>query len=201
MRATILLLVFIFSAAVYSQSYNGPESVEWDAANNRWLISNTNSHAILARSQSGTLTTFVASTTNGPHGIEILGNVLYACCGGSIKGYDLTTGSNVFTINLGASFLNGLTTDGDSVLYATDFSNKDIFRINPTTNKYYTLSSNTTSTPNGIIYDGANNRCIFIAWGTSAPIKAIALNPPYTSAYGTTRFISATNRSRRVDLR
>lgn len=186
MRATLLLFAFIFTAAIYSQSYSGPESVEWDAANNRWLISNTTSHAILARSQSGTLTTFVPTTTNGPHGLEILGNVLYACCSGSIKGYDLTTGTQVFTMNLGASFLNGLTTDGDSVLYATDFSNKDIFRINPTTNKYYTLSSNTTTTPNGIIYDGANNRCIFIAWGTNAPIKAIGLNPPYTISTITT---------------
>jgi len=181
MRATILFLAFIFTTTIYSQVYSGPESVEWDAANNRWLISNTTSHAILARTQSGTLTTFVPSTTNGPHGIEILGNVLYACCGTSIKGYDLTSGTQVFSIAItGASFLNGLTTDGDSVLYATDFSALDIIRINPTTNKFYKISTNTVSTPNGIIYDGPNNRCVFVNWGTNADIKAIGLNPPYT---------------------
>lgn len=180
MKNIIIILAFICAGSVFAQSYNGPESVEWDAANNRWLIGNTGSHAILARSPSGTLSTFVASTSTGPYGIEILGNVLYACCSGSIKGYDLTTGSQVFNLNLGAAFLNGITTDGDSVLYATDFTNKDIFRINPATNQYYTISSNTVSTPNGIIYDGPNNRCIFVSWGANAPIKAISLNPPYT---------------------
>lgn len=180
MKSIFTILGFLFSAGLFAQSYSGPESVEWDAANNRWLISNTTSHAILARTPSGTLSTFVPSTTNGPHGIEILGNVLYACCGSRIKGYNLSTGAEVFNVNLGASFLNGLTTDGDSVLYATDFSNRDIFRINPTTGMFYMLSSNTgTSSPNGIIYDGPNNRCIFVNWGGSAPIKAIDLTPPY----------------------
>jgi hypothetical protein len=190
MKNILLLLVFIFTTVVYSQVYSGPESVEWDAANNRWLISNTTSHSILARSVGGTLTTLVPTTLSGPHGIEILNNVLYADCGGIIKGFDLTTGTQVFTLDLSASFLNGLTTDGDSVLYATDFTNKDIFRINPSTNKYYLMSSNTVTTPNGIIYDGANNRCVFVAWGTGAPIKAISLTPPYTITTLTTTTLS-----------
>lgn len=180
MRKLTLLVAFILTTAIYSQSLSNPESVEWDAANNRWLISNTTSHAILARSQSGTLTTFVPSTVSGPHGLEILGNVLYACCGTSIKGYDLTTGSQVFSLAItGASFLNGLTTDGDSVLYATDFSALDIIRINPTTSMFYKISTNTITTPNGIIYDGANSRCVFVNWGNNAPIKAIGINSPY----------------------
>lgn len=180
MKNVFTLVLFFSALNLFSQSYSGPESVEWDAANNRWLISNTTSHAILARTPGGALSTFVPTTTNGPHGLEILGNVLYACCGGRIKGYDLTTGAEVFNVNLGASFLNGLTTDGDSVLYATDFSNRDIFRINPTSGMFYMISSNTgTSSPNGIIYDGTNNRCIFVNWGGSAPIKAIDLTPPY----------------------
>ncbi len=181
MKKFLLLAAFIFSSSLFAQSYNGPESVEWDSVNTRWLISNTNSHAILARTQSGTLSTFVATTTNGPHGLEILGNVVYACCGGRIKGYNLTTGVEVFNLNLGASFLNGLTTDGDSVLYATDFTNRDIFRINPTTGLFYVMSTNTgTQSPNGIIYDGPNNRCIFVNWSANAPIKAISLTSPYT---------------------
>ncbi len=175
MRKLLLFLPFVFSSILSAQTYSGPESVEWDGANNRWLISNTTSHAILARSVGGTLTTLVPTTGSGPHGIEILNNVLYACCGGSIKGYDLTSGVEVFNLNLGGSFLNGLTTDGDSVLYVTDFSNKDIFRVNPTTSQFYVMSSNTVSTPNGILYDGANNRCIFVNWGGSAAIKAIDL--------------------------
>ncbi len=183
MRKLTLLVAFILTTALYSQSFSNPESVEWDAANNRWLISNTTTHTILARSQSGVLTTLVPNGVilSGPHGLEIFGNVVYACCGSLIRGFDLTTGSPVFSISItGASFLNGLTTDDDSVLYATDFSALDIIRINPSTNKFYKICTATVTTPNGIIYDGANSRCVFVNWGNNAPIKAIGVNPPYT---------------------
>lgn len=189
MKKLLLICSLLLSATAFAQVYSSPESVEWDSLNNRWLISNTTSHAILARSVGGTLTTLVPNTTSGPHGIEILNGVVYACCGGRVKGYDLTSGLEVFNMNLFGSFLNGMTTDGDSVLYVTDFSNKDIFRINPTTNQSYVMSSNTSSTPNGIIYDGPNNRCVFIPWG-SAPIKAISLTPPYTITNITTTTLS-----------
>jgi hypothetical protein len=191
MKGFFLLAAFICSSFLYAQ-YSGPESVEWDASNNRWLISNTSSHVILARTQSGVLSTFVpaGAITSGPHGIEILGNVLYACCGNAVKGFDLTTGAQVYTKNLGATFLNGITTDGDSVLYVTDFTAKKIYRVNPATDQSYVIAAATVSTPNGIIYDAPNNRCIFVNWGSNAPIKAIALTSPYPITTLTTTTLS-----------
>jgi hypothetical protein len=171
-----LLFLFLGIYAISSaQVLNGPESIEWDNANSRWLIGNKGNGTILARSEAGTLSNFVTGIAAGPYGIEILGNVLYACEGGFIRGYDLASGSNVFTLNLNGTFLNGLTSDGVGNLYATDFSAKKIFKVDVNAATFSTLASGLTKTPNGIIYDGDNNRCLFVTWGTNAPINAINL--------------------------
>jgi len=175
MKKALLILFLGISAISSAQVLNGPESIEWDEANSRWLIGNKGNGTILARSEAGTLSNFVTGIPSGPYGIEILGNVLYACEGGFIRGYDLASGSNVFTLNLNGTFLNGLTSDGIGNLYATDFSAKKIFKVDVNAVTFSTLASGLAKTPNGIIYDGENNRCLYVTWGTNAPINAINL--------------------------
>lgn len=174
-----MLFVLTGSFTAFTQSFSSPESVEWDAANTRWLIANPGSGKIQAQVPGNNPVLFSSGCTAGPHGIEILGNVVYANDGGRIRGYDLANGTEVFNLNLQASFLNGLTTDGDSVLYATDFSAGKVYRINPTTSAYYAIQTNMSETPNGIIYDAANERCIIACWGGSAPVLAMSILPPY----------------------
>jgi hypothetical protein len=170
-----LLILIFFPAYLYSQSFSSPESVEYDSANNRWLVGQSGSGAVLVYSpSSSTLTNFYTGLPSGPHGIEILGNVLYCCSGGRIMGIDLTTASLVFNLNLNATFLNGLTSDGVNYLFATDFSAKKIYRVNVSATTY-NLMVTTLKTPNGIIYDGEHNRCVFVTWGTSAPVQAMSL--------------------------
>jgi len=48
------------------------------------------------------------------------------------------------------------------------------------------LSNNTTTTPNGIVFDEANNRLVFVAWGSNAPIKALSLADNTISTLTTT---------------
>lgn len=175
MKKITTFLYLLFSSFVFSQSYSGPESVEYDYANSRWLIANTTSHQVLARSSSGTLTIFATLTGTGPYGIEIVGDVLYCCNGASVKGYSLVNGANVFSVNVGASFLNGITHDNSGNLYATDFSGKKIYKIVIGTATFSTIATNLVQSPNGIIFDPINNRCVFANWGSNAPIKAIDL--------------------------
>ena len=171
----LILILFLIPLIVHSQSFSSPESVEYDAANSRWMVGQNGSGQVLSYSPStATLSSFCAGLTLGPHGIEILGNVLYCCDGGWIRGYDLSTGSLVFTLNLGATFLNGLTSDGNNFLFASDFSAKKIYRVN-TSAVTYNLMATTIKTPNGIIYDASHNRCVFVTWGASAPIQAMSL--------------------------
>src|SRR6185436_9027659 len=153
MKKLYAFLIAILPLTAFAQSYNGPESVEYDSVNSRWLAGQHNSGEVLVVAPvSGSLSYFSTGLTSGPHGIEILGNVLYCCSGASIKGFDLTTGSQVFSLNLGASFLNGLTSDGSNFLFATDFTAKKIYRVNVSASAY-NLMVTTVKTPNGIVYD------------------------------------------------
>lgn len=173
----ILLLLFLIPVAVFSQVFSGPESVEYDASGNRWFVGQKNSGQIHIYSPlSGTLLPFASGLPAGPHGLEILGNVIYACSGSSVRGYNINTGNLVFNLNLGATFLNGITSDGNNFLFVTDFTAKRIYRVNTSTQTANIMVSGMAKTPNGIIYDGPGNRCVFVTWGTAAPIQAMALS-------------------------
>ena len=175
MRKITALYFFLFTLMTFAQNYSGPESAEFDYANNRWLIANTTSHEVLARSSAGVLTVFATGLVSGPYGIEIVDDILYCCSGASVKGYSLTTGANVFNLNVGASFLNGMTHDNSGNLYATDFSAKKIIKINIAAQTFSTIATSLVQSPNGIVFDQANNRCVFVNWGSNGPIKAIDL--------------------------
>lgn len=176
MRKSINFLAFIFlSLSGYGQTYNSPESLEFDYTNDRWLISNKSANNILARSSiTGDLTIF-ATGISSPHGIEIANDTVYVCSGGSLVAFELATGNNVFTINLGGSFLNGITHDS-TYLYITDFSAKNIYRFNRFTRDYTVYIAGLTKSPNGIIYDQLNNRCVFVNWGSNAPIMSFDID-------------------------
>lgn len=188
MKSTLTLFGFLALTALSAQSFNAPESVEFDGANHRWLVGNNGAGTVSSDYPNSALAVPFSTgnpMTTGPHGIEILNGVLYCCDGAYIKGYDLATGNSVFNLNLGATFLNGLTSDGTTYLFATDFSGKKIYRINPAANAFNLMTS-TIKTPNGIIYDAANNRCVFVTWGSNAPIQAMSLADSTISTMTTT---------------
>lgn len=186
MKSTFTLILFWISIYSFGQSYSGPESVEFDYANNRWLIANTQSHQVLQRDSTGNLSVFVSGLVSGPYGIEIVGDTLYCCSGSTIKGYLLSNASPVFNVNLGATFLNGITHDLSGNLYVTDFSAKTIYKINIASQQDTLIASALVQSPNGIIYDEINNRCVFVNWGSNAPIKAIDLSTFTVSVVVTT---------------
>ncbi len=173
MRPSILLPLLLVCCTGNAQ-YNGPESVEYDAVGDRYFVSNTGSSLIKVRSQAGVVTDFVA-VSPAPYGLEIKGDTLFACSGGSVKGYLLSNASPVFNLNLGGSFLNGITTDG-TYLYTTDFSATKIFKVDPVAGTFTTLVANTAGTPNGIVWDAAGDRLVTVFWGSNAPIKAYDRN-------------------------
>ena len=172
------LLALLFTTTLFSQAYNSPESIEFDYANNRWFIANNGGNNILTRnSATGAMAVFVSTgfSGGGPHGLEIVGDTLYACAGGSLRAYNINTAALVFTkVITGASFLNGITQDAAGNLYVTDYSANRIFRFNTANRAFTTFVGTGLSSPNGIIYDQPNNRCVFVQW--TGAIKAVALN-------------------------
>ncbi len=173
MKSILVFVLLLLSVFTKAQTYSGPESVEYDYAGRRWLIANTSSHQVLSRDSSGTLSIFASGLGSGPYGIEIVGDTLFCCSGGSVKGFLLSTGASVFNLNVGASFLNGMTHDNSGNLIATDFSAKKIFKINIAAQTFSAIASAMTTTPNGIVFDSLNNRCVYVNWGSNAPICAI----------------------------
>lgn len=173
---TIIAIVFI-STSAFSQAYNSPESIEFDYANNRWFIANNGGNNILTRnSATGVRTVFVSTgfSGGGPHGLEIVGDTLYACAGGSLRAYNINTAALVFATSLGGTFLNGITHDLAGNLYITDYSANRIYRFNTNTRQFNIFVPSGITSPNGIIYDQPNNRCVFVQW--TGAIKAVALN-------------------------
>jgi hypothetical protein len=175
MKKVNLFCSFLF---FYSLSYgqlNGPESIDYDPVNNRYLIANSANGKIMQRSVNGTISQFVANISPNPYGIEVVGNTVYACCSGKVLGFDLTTGLQVFSVNLGATFLNGITHDNSGNLFVTDFSAKKIYRIKIATQTFNLFAQNLTNSPNGIIFDEPSNSLVFVNWGSSAKIKRCSL--------------------------
>lgn len=160
-----------------AQNLSQVESVEYDAVAGRFLASNGSS--IVEVDGDGNEVAFFGTTAQAEYGMEIMNGVLFAIDNNRVKGFNLGDGSQLMNLQItGASFLNGMASDGVNRIWVTDFSVKKIHQIdvsdinNPT---YTTIVANTTSTPNGIVYDGVNNRLLFVNWGSSAAIKAVDL--------------------------
>lgn len=167
----VLLLPALAVLASCHGQYSGPESVEYDAIADRCFVSCTDDNSIRQRAQDGTVGVFVADAGGAPYGLELKGDTLFANVGGGIKGFLTATGAEVFSVDLGATFLNGLTTDGRH-LYTSDFSAKRIYKVLPDDGSFTTLVANTVQTPNGLVWDPVLQRLWVGCWGGSARIKS-----------------------------
>lgn len=184
----ICLLITCFSSQWAAAQSFGGESVEHDSVANRFF-SSSDGTSIVQRFGNGTISHF-GTGLDADYGMEVMGNTLFAITGDDVRGYDLTTEMQVMSITInGAGFLNGLASNGTDKLWATDFGNDKIYEIDVTSlsfPSYTEIVSNTVSTPNGIVYDGANNRLVFVNWGSNAPIKAVDLSNNMVSTLVTT---------------
>ncbi len=191
MRYPLLIswLLTMASTAV-AQSFSAPESVAYDAVRRRWIVSQNGANRLDTYAPAtGQLTTLSGAVTSGPHGLEVVGDTVYACDGGRIRGYSLASGALVFDANLGGVFLNGLAADGGRYLFASDFSTRRIYRVNRVTGAFNVLAT-AARTPNGLYFDRPGRRLVFVTWGAAAPVQAVSL---LDSTISTLRATTLTN--------
>ncbi len=188
MKKILTLILVAVACHLEAQNLSGPESMDCDTLTNTWYVGNTVSHQILRRNQNETWESFISGLSNGPHGIEVVGDRLYACAGSQIKGYNLSDGAAVFTVTTSATFLNGITHDDNGYLYATDFSSKRIYKINIATATASVFVPPLTPKPNGIIFEKSENRLVLVTWGANAKIMAISLADSSVTTLKTTTF-------------
>lgn len=179
MRSIITILGFLLCYTLSAQNLTGIESVEFDAINHRFLVGNGN-NIVEVDATGSPIAVFTGDGPKADYGMEVIGSTLFTVVGSSVRAYDLATGSQLSSITIsGASFLNGMAADGANRVWVTDFGGLKIYELDYTdlaNPSYTTVVSNTGITPNGICYDEANNRLVFVAWsGTSSDITAVSL--------------------------
>lgn len=179
-----LIAVSAISITTHAQSFQSIEAIEYDPGSGKFLVSNGSS--IIHADGNGNAVATLPSPMAAGYGMEVMNNQLFAIHNNNVKVFDLTNGALLKTIAIsGASFLNGMASNGSDMVWVTDFSAKKIHAIsvadlnNPIVT---TLVSNTISTPNGIVFDPINNRLVFVSWGGNAPIKSV---DPATGAVAT----------------
>jgi hypothetical protein len=191
MKSAILSLLgaaVLGAMNVSAQTLTGIESVEYDSVNNRYLISNKTN--IIAQSATNGAWSFLGQGATSQYGMEIVKNVLYTLTGTvGVKGYDLTTGSEVFSVPLaGSQMLNGITGDGDSLIWITDTFGKSITQVNVTSKQFKKIVTAFSGQPNGIYFDKSKNRLVFINWGNNVQVNTVDLtNNTVASAKTTDR--------------
>ena len=169
MKNTLILL--IMPLLMYTQNYNGPESVEFNYLTESYFIANSNNGQILELDNNNELSIFTSNLGSGPHGLEIVNNILYACSGGQLKGFDLNDGTQILNYNLNGSFLNGIT-HKENTLFITDFSDRKLYKYNIDTQTHEEIVS-FNKNPNGTYWDDINDRLLVVCWGNNAPVYSI----------------------------
>lgn len=178
----LFLTCFAVTSESFAQSLDGPESLEFDHRTGSTYISNKGASPgqILKRDSEGTLTLFRTLTGSGqPHGLRIAGDAIYVATGGTIQAFRLLDAEPLPTIPVpGASFLNGMATDGRERLWVSDFSGGRIHAIDLSVSPAVvtTLIPAVGFTPNGLDYDAKHNRLLVAGWGANARIAEVPLD-------------------------
>ena len=194
-----ILLLSCFN--LVAQSLSGVESVEYDPINNRYLASSDNgpNSAIVAIAPNGGLSYF-GTGTDADYGMEVMNGTLFVISNNDIKGYDLVSENEVMSLDIpGVGFLNGMGNNGIDKLWVSDFNGYAIYEIDvnnfnaPTYNMVADQSElGTTNKPNGIVYDGTNNRILFVNWGSGNPLPPIPIKAMDLTTYNVTTVVANT---------
>ncbi len=187
----LLPLAFVFTGLQLWAQYSSPESVEYDAARNRYIVASTNGGGNLYSVVPGSAPVLFTAAVSSPYGLCIVGDSVYVCDASSyIKVFNLVTGAAAGSINTGGSFLNGICTDFAGNIYATDFSAKTIYRMSIATQQFNLYVANTVKTPNGIVYDSFHNRLVVATWNANASLLAVNMSDSTITTIKTTTITS-----------
>lgn len=156
----------------------GPESVQYDAEQDLYFISNFNgdaaadSNGFISRAQpDGTIDSlkFMTGTQahplHGPRGMDIKGDTLFVADQKGVHGFNRQTGKHIsFTdfTEFEPGFLNDLSVGPDGNLYVTDSGKPLLYRMS---GDNVTIAVDDLShVNNGIMFDEVNRRLVMAAW-------------------------------------
>jgi sugar lactone lactonase YvrE len=175
MKSLLVLSVFIFQAITGFSQLIDIESVEFDPVGHRWFVSNGNS---IATMQTGGEATNWGDVPTANYGMEIFNNHLFAIHNNSLEIYDLELGSIISDEEpAGAQFLNGMASDGEGMLWISDFGSGEIYVVdvsNLEDPEWTTLDLTTNlGSPNGLWYSPEDELLYAVQWGPNASLFVI----------------------------
>ncbi|MEI6613386.1 MAG: alpha/beta fold hydrolase [Chrysiogenales bacterium] len=153
-----------------------PESIIYDKAHQRYLLSNYETGNIIQVDGAGKQGILVENMV-AIQGLEIVGNVVYVGARNSVRGFDLETGAMVMNVPVqGVSNLNDVTADDAGNLYAGDVFGTKIIKVRIKDSSYSVfVDGHGIDHPNGIFFDKAKNRILVCSYRKNSPIQAISL--------------------------
>jgi len=175
MRPVILFIsILLLSSPLLGQLFNSPESVVFDEPRDRYIVSNAADSRLVIEQADGQQFYFGRENA-GSHGLAIIGDRLFSCLKNTILIHDLVNDRLIGRYEVpSAVFFNGLCSDGNSTLYATDFSKRRIysFDFDGLNGLSHQELTSLTQIPNGIPYDASNERLLLVTWGRNSSILA-----------------------------
>ena len=145
---------------------NDPESVVYDSAYKRYLVSNWEDGNIIQIDISGQQDYFNTELSSTA-GLHIVGDTLFVSSNegeySGIIGFLLSSGEIIFHVNIPEKqLLNDITSDLSGNLYVTDCEANKIYKIRINDQAYTTFVGSGLGYPNGIMYDHPNNRLLVL---------------------------------------
>jgi sugar lactone lactonase YvrE len=159
---------------------NNPESVVYDSAYERYLVSNWEDGNIIQIDSSGQQDYFNTELSSTA-GLHIVGDTLFVSSNegiySGIVGFLLSTGEIIFHVDITEKqLLNDITSDLNGNLYVTDTDAHRIYKVNINDMTYTTFVNSGLGWPNGIIFDSTNNRLLVLNGGLpNRPLIAVNL--------------------------
>ncbi|GAB2208120.1 ATP/GTP-binding protein [Roseibium sp. ROS1] len=174
-----------------TDGFDMPESVAFDAAGNRLIVSvmegapnaaDGNGHLALLSTDGKIIDAKWATGMDAPKGLALMNGKVFAADLTSLRVVDAQTGKLLQTLPAeGSVFLNDVTTSGDEI-FVSDMMTNTIWRYADGTFEKW-LESPELNHPNGLYWD--NGRLLVGAWGkglkndftTEAPGSLLAIDP------------------------
>ena len=172
-----ILLIAVFSASsIYSQNLiDGAESVSFDSLNNRYLVTSLRTNKVISIDKKGNQAIFKENIT--AFGNCTKDSVLYVTGGSKIRGLNVFTGEDVFSVTIpGVHQFDGITVDNSGNLYVMGTASNRVYKINIKTKTFSLFVNGGFGTnPQDLIFDKFKNRILVCHWSADSPIMSISL--------------------------
>ncbi|MDD3731774.1 MAG: PKD domain-containing protein [candidate division Zixibacteria bacterium] len=183
----LLILVCLPPSGSAADIFDGPESVAFDSITNRYFISNYRDGSIVQIDQYGD-TGYFKTGLGHCYGNCIKDNILYVSTDNRFKGFDVTTGQEIYDLYIAipSRNLDGVTYDTSGYFYAL-CTGGVIYRIDLNEMTYETLVNNgLPNHPQDIIFDKFNNRLLVASYESGSDIMQVSLPDGTLSTAGAT---------------